>query len=453
MAELDFCRIPLPLTRMPSFALEVRALLSAAPALRSFVLCESLLLLAQSGVAVVLPWWLATRGGATALAAYGVALALSTIVFVPLAAPFGDRQCKGLQMSRGLVALIAGLAACAGVAATDAFHLPWVIALAVHAACAESLLASARATIVPELVTPAQLPAAIRLQKLVHSTSAIAGPAVAGIGLAWAGVPASLSLFAVLCGLAWLFSLGIPRQATGAASAVGGTRRWWQDFRDGAAAKWNMPMERGWTLVNFVVWIFQGPAVGMLIAIKVHALGLSAQWLGTGVAALSLGTLLGSLFGSRMLVERLGRYKVRLGLGCLEGVCLAAAGLSSSAVLLCACLLLAGFCNASMALVGATHRALAIPRDYRARLLAASTVSTQIAGAIGASLVGAALARWNITQVYTAFGVLMATSVMGFLLVPRMKEFLGLDHERVVDWYAQQYPRVFRRAERAEAPR
>lgn len=438
---------------MPSFVPDVRALLSAAPALRSFVLCESLLLLAQSGVAVVLPWWLATRGGAAALAAYGVTLALSTIVFVPLVAPFGDRQCKGLQMSRGLIALLAGLAACAGVAATGEFHLPWVIALAVCVACAESLLASARATIVPELVTPAQLPAAIRLQKLVHSTSAIAGPAVAGIGLAWTGVPASLSLFAVLCGLAWLFSLGIPRQAAGAASAVGGIRRWWQDFRDGAAAKWNMPMERGWTLVNFVVWIFQGPAVGMLIAIKVHALGLSAQWLGTGVAALSLGTLLGSLFGSRMLVERLGRYKVRLGLGCLEGVCLAAAGLSSSALLLCACLLLAGFCNASMALVGATHRALAIPRDYRARLLAASTVSTQVAGAIGASLVGAALARWNITQVYTAFGVLMATSVMGFLLVPRMKEFLGLDHERVVDWYALQYPRVFKRAERAEAPR
>jgi hypothetical protein len=37
----------------------------------------------------------------------------------------------------------------------------------------------------------------------------------------------------------------------------------------------------------------------------------------------------------------------------------------------------------------------------------------------------------------------MAISVLGFLLVPRFKEFLELDHERVQNWYINEYPHVF----------
>lgn len=37
----------------------------------------------------------------------------------------------------------------------------------------------------------------------------------------------------------------------------------------------------------------------------------------------------------------------------------------------------------------------------------------------------------------------MATSVLGFLWVPRLKEFLSLGHEQVVDWYLHHYPSVF----------
>ncbi len=96
-----------------------------------------------------------------------------------------------------------------------------------------------------------------------------------------------------------------------------------------------------------------------------------------------------------------------------------------------------------MALVGATHRALAIPRTHRVRMLASGTVATQIAGSIGAALVGATLSRWSVSVVYASSGILMAISVLGFLLVPRFKEFLELDHERVQNWYVKEYPQVF----------
>jgi hypothetical protein len=53
------------------------------------------------------------------------------------------------------------------------------------------------------------------------------------------------------------------------------------------------------------------------------------------------------------------------------------------------------------------------------------------------------LVHGRVDAVYTAFGLLMATSVLGFLWVPRLKEFLSLGHEHVVDWYLHQYPKVF----------
>lgn len=218
---------------------------------------------------------------------------------------------------------------------------------------------------------------------------------------------------------------------------------WWADLRVGLAAKWRVPMERGWTIVNFAVWIFQGPAVGLLIPVKVQALGLPSQWLGLCLGALAGGVLLGSLFGSQWLVAHLGRYHVRVGLGIVEGIALAVVGLAASPLVMVVGLGLAGFCNASMGLVGATHRALAIPREYRVRMFAAASMSTQVAGAIGPALVGMALARYSVTAVYAAWGLLMATCVLGFLVVPRLREFLSLGHEEVVDWYRRQYPLVF----------
>jgi hypothetical protein len=55
-----------------------------------------------------------------------------------------------------------------------------------------------------------------------------------------------------------------------------------------------------------------------------------------------------------------------------------------------------------------------------------------------------ALVRYSVTWVYTAWGLLMATCVLGFLAVPRLKEFLTLDHAAIGDWYRLQYPAVFK---------
>lgn len=423
---------------------ELRELLHSSPALRAVLLTDGLVLLAELGAVVILPWWITGSGGASAIVAFGITLAVATFIVMPAVSPFGDRFCKGKQITRGLGGLCLVAAVQAGLAFAGVFSLVALMLLAALQVLAVSFLHPARDAVLTQLMPPPQLPAAIRLRKTTQAVGGILGPLWAGAVIAAGGIGWALAAYAALLALAMGASARIPRTAPPRPVGWRQARAaWWTDLRAGLSAKWRVPMERGWTIVNFAVWVFQGPAVGLLIPLKVHALGLDGRWLGLCLGSLSLGVLLGSLFGSQWLVDRFGRFRVRVGLGFLEGVTLAAVGLATSPTLMLAGLTLAGFCNASMALVGATHRALAIPREYRVRMFAAASMTTQVASAIGPALVGMALARHSVTAVYGAWGALMAGCVLGFLLVPRFKEFLTLGHDEVGDWYRRQYPSVF----------
>jgi MFS family permease len=432
---------------------EIHEVLRSHPALRAVLLTDFLVLLAELGAVVILPWWITSSGGAGALVVFGVTLAVATFIAMPAVSPFGDRLCKGRQITWGLGCLCLVAATQAGLSFAGVFSLAALMALAVVQVLAASFVNPARDAVLTELMPHAQLPVAIRLRKTTQAVSGILGPLMAGAAIASVGVSGALCLHGGLLAAAMLAASRIPR-LTGRVPQGRGFAVWWRDLRAGLAAKWLVPMERGWTLVNFAVWIFQGPAVGLLIPIKVHALGLQGNWLGLCLGALSLGVLLGSVFGSQRLVDHVGRYRVRIGLGFTEGIALAAVGLTASPSLMLVGLAIAGFCNASLGLVGATHRALAIPREYRVRMFAAASMTTQVAGAIGPALVGMALARYSVAAVYGAWGLLMATCVLGFLVVPRLKEFLTLGHHEVADWYRLQYPAVFAsRDAEAQRPR
>ena len=410
--------------------------------MRGVLLTDLLVLLAELGSAVVLPWWITGQGGAPALAVFSVTLAVAAFVVVPAVSPLGDRWCKSRQMTAGLAGLCGVLALMALLSGAGVFDMTLLAALAVAQVFATSFIHPARDAVLVELVPAVQLAEAIRRRKATQAVAGILGPVLAGAALGLAGVTAALWGCSALLAVAMVVASRLPRSPAGAAPR--GFGGWARDLQAGLAAKWRMPMERGWTVVNFVVWIFQGPAVGLLVPIKVQSLGLQGPWLGASLGALAVGSLLGSLLGSQWLVDRLGRYRVRVGLGVAEGLALALVGLAGSPWVMLAGLWAAGFCNAAMGLVGATHRALAIPREYRVRMFAAGAMATQVAGALGPALVGLALSHHSVAAVYATWGLLMAAAVLGLLAVPRLREFLTLGHDDIADWYRRQYPAVFR---------
>jgi MFS family permease len=413
------------------------------PAFKSVLMVDSLRQVNEFISLVTIPWWITSRGSSKELALFSAIIAIATFLLVPLTAPIGDRVCKQKQIARSLLGQALISAAFSVLTSLHLFSLPLIIALACMQVAARSFIDPACATILPELVAADRLPAAIQIRKICMSVSGILGPLIAGAAIHSLGVEGAMRICFGLYLVALFFAAKVPK-TTLAGQRLNGARLWLARVRMGLATKWLVPMERGWTIVNFVMWIFQGPAVGMLIPIKVHAAGLGGNWVGIAMGALSAGVLAGSLFGAQYLVDRFGRYTVRVGIGFFEAMALTAVGLSASPYLMTAALVVAGFCNASLSLVGATHRALAIPRDFRVRMHAASTMTTQIAGALGPAIVGLALVHWSVNAVYASFGVLMGMSVLGFLFVPRLKEFFSHSHDEVVDWYAREYPAAFR---------
>ena len=150
---------------------ELRALCANASVLRTFLLADACIQLAELSAWVILPWWITSRAGAAALAVYGTTMAVAMLVAAPMAAPWGDRMCKARQMTAGLVVMIAVAGAMAVVAATDSFSLALLMALAVVQVAASTVVDQSRANILQELLAPDQLPMAIRLRKTSQSLS------------------------------------------------------------------------------------------------------------------------------------------------------------------------------------------------------------------------------------------------------------------------------------------
>lgn len=410
--------------------------------LASLLLCDLMRILAEMVGYITLPWWIVHLGGAHDLAIYSVSIAITTIFAMPLLSPLGDRYAKRPQIAWGIGTLAVVAFTLATLASLSDYRLMLIICIGVVTVIAKAFIDPASSTISAELVPANRLAEALRLRKSTQAVGRALGPALAGTTLALGGIAATFWTNGILLGVAAYVTLQLPSQSLHR-EHYRGLAGWWKDLRAGLHAKWIIPLERGWTLVNFLVWIFQGPAVGMLIPLKVQSLGLSGLWLGGCEAALSIGLLIGSFRGSDALVSRFGRFNVRVGAAMCEGLALAASGWARSPIVLVLALTCVGFANAAMGLVGATHRSLAIPQNFRVRILAASMMTTQIAGILGPMIAGAALAHWAVGKVYTCFGLATCLLAFGFVLIPRSREFFALNHDQVKDWFRHQYPQAF----------
>lgn len=182
-------------------------------ALRSFLLTDALVLLAELSALVILPWWVTSNAGASGIAIYGTALAVAMLLAVAVVSPFGDRVCKARQMQWSLAAMLVIALAYGLIAVLGLFSLPLLIALAVGQSLAGAMVDQARATILAELLPVDQLPGAIQLRKTCQSLSGIGGPLLAGLALGMGGVAGALGVYAALVLLAIGCATHVPKSA------------------------------------------------------------------------------------------------------------------------------------------------------------------------------------------------------------------------------------------------
>ena len=162
-------------------------------------------------------------------------------------------------------------------------------------------------------------------------------------------------------------------------------------------------------------------------------------------AALSLGLLFGSLGPAAWWSRVQGRFGTRVSGSALIGAALALAGWTSDRHVLVACFAVVGACAAATTLVGKTHRMLARPLAFRARMSSAAIMTTQVSQTLGPAIAGVALAHASVRAVYLGFGLGAIVSALGFFLIPGFRAFMALEHDEVDNWYGKTYPKAFER--------
>ncbi len=398
-------------------------------------------LLAAAMGQVVMAWWLAERGGAQDLIRYAAVMALTALVATPLLSPWGDRVCKRRLILWGRAALLAEALVMTGVAWLDRYDLRLLMLCGGLSTVAQAALLPAQVSLLPALVTRDALPQAIRQRRAAQAIGTLLGPGVAGLALSIGGVSGawlvSVPLFVLGVGAA----ARLPRIHVPAAAAA----PWRRDLVAGVRAKWGVRVDRWWTLTGALMMVFFLPATGVLLPLRLQSLGLPAGWLGACGAAMSLGLLAGVLGLADRLVARVDRARAIGGAVLVCGLCVGAVGGCDRPTALVALFGLMGLCLSVTQLIGQTHRALAVPEDFRFRMAAAQLTVAHLAASAAPLAAGLLLSRFTPGAVYLWMAGGFLLSGLGLLAVPELRGFLRLNHQQVAGWYGRRYPEAFRR--------
>jgi len=264
-------------------------------------------------------------------------------------------------------------------------------------------------SLIPELLPRTQLRAAARLHMVSVNLARSAGPALAGLVIAYLGVPFVFALNALSVAFFALVLLLWRQPRVGSE----GRERFLPALRAGGRYVWNEPVVRRVMLRSA---LFIGPAMalwGLLPLIASQSLGLGAGGFGALFGALGVGAVLGALI--------LGRVQTRVATngmigaaGALYATAMVLIVLAPNFVAALATLLLAGL--AWMAAISTLNAELQLflPAWVRARGLGLYLVVITGSQAIGALLWGLVAERAGLdAALLIAAGVVVAGVLAG----------------------------------------
>lgn len=391
----------------------------------------------------VLTWLVVSKFDASGIAQfYAVQSLISFVSYVALS-PLGDRYRKltVVKLASNLVAVRSVLLTLL-VAYGDA-PLAAIVALQAINAIAMSVVVPSRASLLPELVSPAQLQSAYGVQQSVSSLGRTLGPACAGFALIALPVSVCLAIHAammvVVCVLNQFVRHGDEsRQMNEASPSIAA---WGKDILDGWRLRLRIPIERASAVLAIPFLMAYLPATTMLVPLRVQEAGWGTHVFGITEGCLSAGALLAGLGGASALTRRFSRFAMYMTLQGGAGVAMLVASLTPRPVVFAGAYLLVGFCATAAGLLLAAQRMLAAPKDYRARLSASGMTLAMIAGSAGAYLCGLALMHTSLGTVHIGLSTLVILLTLPYLAIPRFREFLNLPPEAAQQWYERAFLR------------
>jgi MFS family permease len=351
--------------RARSLALDTTPL-RESPAYRALWLGQIVSLTGSQMRIVAVAWQVfQITGSNVAVGMIGVVEVVPLIIFSILGGSIADRMDRRRLMARAQIGLLLSSIALAWVSLAEDPSLAGIFALTALSSALSAVDRPARSAMMPQLVPPEQLSAAMALRQVVFQTTQIVGPAVGGIVIAaWDSVVVvyvidAVSFLAALVALRWVPST---RSETTRTSQL-------ESIREGLRYAFRTPVILSIFLIDLVAMVFGMPRA-VFPALAENTFEVGAEGLGLLFAAPSVGALVGALAtGWVHRVRRQGRAV--LAAVTIWGLAIAAAGLCLfSMPLTLLFLALAGAADVVSAIFRGTMLQRTTPDELRGRVSA-----------------------------------------------------------------------------------
>jgi len=351
-------------------------------------------------------------GGATGVGIAVLVQLAPAAVVAPLAAVLGDRYRRDRMLV--LAYLLQGAAIIALAAAIGA-HLPVapVYALAALANAAMTLTRPLQAALIPALAeTPAELTAANVTAGLIQNVSLLAGPGLAGLGLAVGGIAPVFAVFGgLVVGSGVLVFLAVARapRPAGTVSAVRVHPIVALAEGFGALLRSGRPRPvASLFAVSEVVW---GAMDVLVVVLALDRLALDDSAVGFLGAVIGAGGLAGVAL-TVMLIGR-PRLAVPYGIGAVFfGLPLAFLGASASLLIAVLLLLVAGAGHSVMNVAGLTLLQRVAPHAMLARIFGALEGINMASLAVGSMAASLAVEALGSQSAFVLAGLLLPVAVL-----------------------------------------
>jgi len=366
---------------------------------------------------VALPYQVFTLTGSSL--AVGL-LGLAELLPLLLTAFVGGALADTVDRRRMVLATDVGLAVGSGLlAANAALAHPHVWPLYVAAALLSALNGLQRPSLdamMPRLVEPGDIPAAAALNTFRGSVGMISGPALGGVLIASAGLPATF-LFDVAT---YVFSFVAVRMIRPLPRSGAGEGPTLESIREGFRYARSRQELIGTYVIDFVAMVF-GMPLALFPALSGRLGG--PRVLGMLYAAPAVGALVASL--TARWTPRVQRHGLAVMLAATGwGVAIVGFGFCGTLVPALVCLSLAGGADAVSGIFRSTMWNQTIPDTLRGRLAGIEMVSYLSGPLLGHVEAGAVAAVWGVQASVVSGGVLCVIAVLACgALLPRFRAY------------------------------
>ncbi|HBB67969.1 MAG: hypothetical protein A2X28_00185 [Elusimicrobia bacterium GWA2_56_46] len=397
---------------------------------------------------IALAWWILDKTGSAAKMSAVLAPAMFIqIILTPLAGPIGDRfpRKKLVLVSdiwRGVFTL-----AIASMVFLDYFNLPLLIVFYVFLAVGGAIFNSVSTSIVPQLVSPDQLPKAMQQTQAISAAGGVAGGIAGGLIVSLFGVGGAflldaMSFLAAAIATAFIRANTLPTIGSGMPDSSW-LKSWASQLAAGIRTLTRLRLLLWLSIVSMAMNFVLSP-IGVILPVLVKQQRNLPPWfLGALESSVSLGTIIGALMIGKLRSGIATDKIVVIGL-CLVGIGIGGMGWVPTAALPLVMMLIIGFGVSIAQVPMSTSMALAVPDDFRSRITTIRQFLGMIAAPLGVALAGPMISRFGLIPTLAAIGVAMFVLSPALFAVPLFSEFFKSTPDETRTFLSRHYKGAFK---------